>query len=107
MSKPHLKQPGELQDMHDVPIYPGDLIRTLHFREGRRRVRRWLYHVAIYDDRSKAMRMLPTSELEPTLANQGGDPLMSQDLLAESEVIAGHGPGKLLSFRDRKRVRVI
>ena len=100
--EPWMKQPGECFDMHGVPIYPGDLLKSYHFT-GRRR-RKWhLYHVAVMVD--GALRMVPTSYLEPSLASGSELPgcLLSDDLANAAEVIHGHGPGDCLDFTDRKR----
>jgi hypothetical protein len=102
-AKPWMKQPGELHDKHGVPIYPGDLIRSFHFRGGPRRRIYYLYHTAAYVD--GAMRMVPTMFLEPTKRNRGGECLMSQGLMDEAEVIMGSGPGDCLDCFDRPRVK--
>ncbi len=99
--KPWLKQPGELHDMRGVPIYHGDLIKTYHFTD-RRRGKRYLYHTAVYAQ--GCMRMVPTSHLEPTMVNSGGECLMVQASLAQSEVIHGYGPGRYLDYTERPKV---
>lgn len=96
-----MSKPGECHDRRGVPIYPGDLIRSPHFRTKRKRY--WLYHTAVL--RGDTMQMVPTSDLEPTQAGQGGVCLLTQDLVADSEVISGYGPGACEYFDDRKRVR--
>lgn len=100
--KPWWKQPGECYDIKGVPIYPGDLIRSYHFKDYKGQVY-YLYHVAVYQD--KAMRMVPVSELEPTKANLGGDCLLSQDVLDDyqAEVIHGHGPEPYLDYDERPK----
>ncbi len=60
--KPWLKQPGECHDSKGIPIYPGDLLRSFHFRGQRRRIF-YLYHVAIFDSEAGGMRMMPASYL--------------------------------------------
>lgn len=103
--KPWMKQPGELHDKNGVPIYPGDLIRSFHFRGARRKVY-YLYHTACYID--GAMRMEPTCKLDPSKRNCGGGCLMSQDLLdgSDAEVIQGSGPGRCLDHADRKKIKL-
>lgn len=103
MNKPWMKQPGELHDKNGVPIYPGDLIRSFHFRAARRRKVHYLYHTACFID--GAMWMEPTAKLEPTKAKVGGGCLMSQELLVDAEVISGSGPGDCLDYADRKKVK--
>jgi len=39
--RPWFKLPGELHDKRGVPIYPGDLLKTHHFTDGRGR-KYWL-----------------------------------------------------------------
>lgn len=100
--RPWFKQPGELIDKKGVPIYPGDLLRSHHFY-GVRNKEHFLYHVAVYI--GGAMRMYPASSLEPTLENRGGKCLMTQELADKCEVIYGHGPGDVLDYSDRKKVK--
>jgi hypothetical protein len=102
--KPWLLGPGDAVDCNGVPIYPGDLLRTPHFRDRRRRLH-YLYHVAVQETVGKhvALRMVPTQHLEPTLVSGGGACLLSPEMAAAAEVIDGHGPGKVLDFRDRKK----
>ena len=102
--RPWLKKPGELYDRRGTPIHPGDLLRTPHFRDRRRR-QHYLYHTVVVVDGGacRAMRMVPTSELEPTLRDRGGVCLLSQEIADTLEVIAGHGPGDCLCYTDRPR----
>jgi hypothetical protein len=84
-------QPGELHDSKGYPIYPGDLLKTFHFRGCRKRLH-YLYHVARYvrpDDALGAgyMRMMNTCELEPTKAGQGGCPMLSPGLASNCEIV--------------------
>ena len=96
--KPWLKKPGEVYDRNGVPIHPGDLLRTPHFRDRRRR-QHYLYHTAVYHDDGtcRAMRMVPT------LVGRGGNCLLSQQIADALEVIAGHGPGECLCYTDRPK----
>lgn len=97
-------QPGEGHDSRGVPIYPGDLVRSLHFL-GRRRQRHYLYHVAVWSERHQCVEMVPTSHLEPTMRGQGGQCFLGVYLehAADAEVIAGHGPGGCLDYQDRPK----
>lgn len=72
-----LKQPGELFDKRGVPIYPGDLIRSYHFRDRRRTY--YLYHTATMKD--GGMYMVPTDHLEPSKVAGGGSCYMTQELM--------------------------
>lgn len=106
MTKPWLKQPGECHDSRGIPIYPGDLLRTPHFR-GRRRKQYYLYHVATFDQDAGAMRMVPTCHLDPALRDspdhRGGNPLLCDDLAAEATVIEGCSTdGLMYDERPRK-----
>ena len=104
--RPWLLKPGEAHDCKGVPIYPGDLLRTPHFRD-RRRKQHYLYHtIALQKVRgTTALWMIPTSHLEPTKRNGGGSCLLSQELAGSCEVISGHGPGECLDYTDRKKIR--
>ena len=41
-----MAKPGEAHDKNGIPIYPGDVLRTFHFRHYRHRRKMYLYHVA-------------------------------------------------------------
>jgi hypothetical protein len=93
-------KPGEVFDKHGIPIYPGDLLRTFHFR-GKRRKIYYLYHVAVWDAKYECMSMVPVSYLEPTRANRGGQCWLSQGI--ETEIIDGTGPGDFLCHTERPK----
>lgn len=98
-----MSEAGKYHDRRGVPIYPGDLLKTDHF-VGRRGKRYYLYHTVV--EVGDHLEMVPTSHLEPTLADRCGRCRLSStrpDL--ESLVINGFGPGDLLSYEDRPRVR--
>lgn len=105
--RPWLMKPGECLDRYGVPIYPGDLLRTPHFRDRRRR-QHWLYHTVVSDTvhGETALRMVPTSHLEPTRRAAGGSCLLSQDIVAGSEVISGYGPKPFLDYTDRPKTNL-
>lgn len=98
-------KPGEGIDKNGVPIYPGDLLRSFHFRAARRRKVHYLYHTAVYNDQSDCMEMVPVSHLEPTKRKGGGQCWLSQELAQCSEIIQGHGPGDCICYDDRPKVR--
>ena len=81
-------------------VYPGDLLRTHHYGNGRGT--RYLYHVAVMRD--GILTGVPTCHLEPTMArkNDGVYPLWMADP-EYVEIIAGHGPGDTLDYRDRPK----
>lgn len=87
-------------DMHGVPICPGDLLKSPHYTD-RRRKRHYLYHVVI--KKGDHLMMAPARDLEPSCANQGGRCWLSDDLAALAEVIAGYGPRDYLSYEDRPK----
>jgi hypothetical protein len=86
-------------DTRGVPIYEGDLIRSLHFI-GARRKRHWMYHVVVKT--GDHLELVPTSHLVPSLIKDGGRCRLSTNL-AGAEVIHGSGPDPYLSFEDRPR----
>ena len=105
-----MKQPGECHDRKGVPIYPGDLLKSFHFTGGRGK-KHWHYHIAVMCD--GAMRMVNTETFGKNVMVDGmvdcGNKLpgcmLSHDLAAQSEVISGYGPGKILSFEDRPKYK--
>lgn len=98
-------KPGDVHDKRGVPIYPGDLIRSFHFIGPRKR-RYYLYHVAVWNSEESCMEMVPTSELEPSRRNRGGRCWLTQDLMHDAEVISGHGPGNIIDYLDRPKVKM-
>ena len=103
MSKPWLKQAGECYDRNGIPIYPGDLLRTFHFRGGPHGRNYYLYHVVVMDVEAGGLRMVPAEYLDPGNSRDGGNPLLTDDLAADAEVIAGCHQGLALSFDERPR----
>jgi hypothetical protein len=97
-----LYQPGTIHDRNGVPIYPGDLIRSDHFRDRRRRMH-YLYHVACWNEQHETIEMVPTCYLNPTTKPTGGRCWISEGLMRIAEVIHGHGPGCYLSFEERPK----
>ena len=95
---------GIFHDIKGVPLYPGDLIKTPHFI-GARRKQYYLYHVVVVRD--GLLWVVPTSQLEPTLKDRGGEVCLDRtggaEWVSRSEVISGHGPGDIVSFEDRPR----
>lgn len=79
-----------LHDKNRVAIHPGDLIRTFHFRDRRRKVY-WLYHCVIVRD--GAMDMVPVQQLA-TGKNDGGSCWVKSladinGMIAQPEVLSG------------------
>ena len=107
MSKPWLKQPGECHDKRGIPIYPGDLLKVYHYRQAKRRQKRYLYFVAIFDAEVGAMRMIPVDHLEPTIrddkAHQVGMCLLNDKHARGIDVISGTGPEALMDYDERPR----
>lgn len=97
--------PGSVYDKKGRPIYPGDLLRSFHFRGARRKVY-YLYHVAVWSEKWQTMEMVPTCYLEPSKPDTGGRCWLTQDAVdrEQTEIIHGSGPGDLLSYEDRPRV---
>jgi hypothetical protein len=97
-----MSEPGEVVDRRGIPIYPGDLIRSPHFKD-RRGKQWWLYHVAVWNAAKGAMEMVPASHLEPTKVDGGGRCWLNQCHAIAVEIIDGCGPGDVLDFTDRER----
>lgn len=97
------RHPGQCHDAKGIPIYPGDLLRSPHF-VGARKKRYYLYHVAVYVN--GYMEMVPTCHLQPDKIEGGGRCMLSDDLASYTEVIQGHGPGRIVAFEDRPRNRI-
>ena len=93
-----------LHDKHGRQVYPGDLIRTFHFRGARRKVY-YLYHTAV--SRDGGLELVPTAHLEPTKKSGGGACWASQELLdgAGAEIIDGAGPNGDHWWDERKDTR--
>jgi hypothetical protein len=98
-----VSKPGEIFDKKGVPIYPGDLIRSFHFRGARRKIY-YLYHVAVL--KNGRMWMVPTCYLDPTIKDTGGRCYLEQNNLLQAEVISGHGPEPYSDHEDRPRRKI-
>ena len=102
--KPWLKQPGQVVDSRGVPIYPGNLLRTYHFRD-RNGMNNSLYHTAVCRD--GVMWAIPVQELEPTKAGQGGCCLLSDSIASEMRIISDYTMvrSEVMDYKDRPRVK--
>lgn len=96
-------KPGDCYDKNRVPIYPGDLLKSYHFTD-RRRKKWYLYHTAVWNGSQLSMEMVPTCHLEPTKINGGGRCWLSQELGDNTEIIQGYGPGDTIDYTERKKV---
>jgi len=94
-------KPGEAFDSKGYPIYPGDLLKTLHFVDDGGR-KNFLYHVAIWNADLKTMEMVPTSHLEPAKRTEGGRCWLTTEMASSAEILSGYGPG-FCCFKDRPR----
>lgn len=112
MVKPSECRPGDVCDVKGVPVYPGDLIRTYHFRGCRGR-HHYLYHV-VTQDADGVLHLTPASWLAMTERQQrleGGRCYLAAVTDASGvmkdggEVLSGHGPGDCLCHHDRIRRR--
>ena len=90
----------QFYDKKGVPIYPGDLLKTLHFI-GARRKKYYLYHTVVRG--GDYLYMVPTSHLETGLARSGGKCLLKYGIREGSEVIAGYGPPPHFMYDERPR----
>lgn len=102
-SKPR-SLPGEIYDAQGIPIYPGDLLKSFHFTD-RRRKKHYLYHTAVFVNGH--MEMVPTSHLQPEKIKGSGRCWLRQKLADDCAmvIISGHGPGDCLDYADRPRVK--
>jgi hypothetical protein len=87
-------------DKKGYPIYPGDLLRSPHYRGARRKMH-YLYHVAVMD--GERLTMVPAQYLEPTIKRTGGVCDLGQHLADHIEIISGYGPADYLSFEGRPK----
>lgn len=85
-------------------VYPGDLIRSFHFKDKKRKIY-YLYHTVVLNLDYRKLELVPTSELEPSKQNQGGRCWIRQELLdgIEAEIIAGCGPSGNSFYEDRPK----
>ena len=105
-------EPGDLCDSKGYSIHPGDLLRTYHYTDHRRR-KHWLYHVVTRDaDHPNVLEMTPVGWLaldDRGRRLSGGKcrvhSVADEDGFVDAEILTGHGPGKLLCFTDRPKRR--
>lgn len=102
--KPWMKQPGELHDSRGFPIYPGDLLRTPHFR-GARRKQYYMYDVAVMCQ--GAMRGVAVHNAYKPKSKLPGY-LLSQEHASQSTILCGYGgANNEVSYEDRPRVKIV
>jgi hypothetical protein len=96
---------GLIRDKHGREIRPGDLLKSFHFQEAKRRQKHYLYHVVVvvWDQEKPYFRMVPTSHLEPALAHNGGSCLLTPGLASNAEIIDGCGPADHEWWSDRRK----
>ena len=88
-------------DRNGVPLYKGDLIKSLHFI-GYKGKKYYLYHTVVEEHGN--LFLVPTSHLEPTLVSSGGKcPLDAMSDTWASEVVMGYGPEPHLTYEDRPK----
>ncbi len=92
-------------DKHGRQIYPGDLIKSFHFQGRRWRKKYYLYHTAV--EEKGRLWLVPTAHLEPTKVSGGGKCQLCQEIIDanDGEIILGYGPGDILDYKDRPRVK--
>ena len=98
-----MMNPGEVYDRKGVPIYPGDVLRTFHYKSRRYGRYLWLFHVAVFNEKHGVMEMHPASWLDPKKKRDGGSCWLTQDTAAGTEIVQGYGPGRNDDFTDRKK----
>ena len=91
---------GELYDARGIPIYAGDLLRAVHFRDARGK-RYYLYHVAVMRD--GCLYGVPTQNLEPTMDGHGGTFRLTAEDAAVRTILHGFGPNECIDYEDRPR----
>lgn len=97
-----MTEPQKFIDKNGREIVPGDLLKSYHFT-GARKKKYFLYHTAVFFN--CRMEMVPTDHLELTKISGGGRCPMSKEMAANCEIIYGSGPGDILSFDDRPRIK--
>ena len=95
---------GTIRDRTGREICEGDLLKTYHFT-GARKKRYWLYHVVVRNDTDLCLDLVPTQYLAGEAFQNGGRCRLRQEYVTDSEIISGFGPGGILSFEDRPRVK--
>lgn len=96
----NIVMPGDACDCKGRPIYPGDLLKSYHFTDRRRR-KHWLYHVAVYQRGS--MEAVPVCHLQPGMEKEGGRHWIRHDNSGGFEIIHGFGPEFGMSYKERPR----
>lgn len=98
-------------DIRGIEIRPGDLVKSFHFKSGRRNY--YLYHTVVAETHESKVYffLVPTSHLEPTKQQDGGKCLLLPDLAATLEVISGiETIGKsrhLVDWTDRRKFKLV
>lgn len=80
-------------DQHGIPLRPGDLVRTPHFRDrSYHGKRRWLYHVVCAVPAPPGcVQLVPACYLAPTVRDTGGRVYVRPGSCWQGEVIYGAG----------------
>ena len=91
-----------LRDINGRKVYPGDLLRSFHFRAGRRRQKFYLYHVVV--EEGEYLYAVPACYLNPSTKQTGGKYLLTASTIemCKPEIIE-HGAGTPF-WADRERV---
>ena len=92
-------KPGQLHDSKGYPIYPGDLLRSYHYRT--RKKIYYLYHVAVFVN--GYMEFVPTCHLQPEKTKGGGRGMLAKNYEGHFTIIDGYGPEPYLSYDERPR----
>lgn len=88
-------------DLMDRPIHVGDLLRTFHFRDQRRRTH-WLFHVVCWNASESCLEAVPYSEL--CGPSNGGRFWIRPGETIQSEIVAGPMiDGRLFNERKKRK----
>lgn len=90
-------------DVKGYPIFPGDVLRSFHFK-GCGRKNHYLYHVATIDDDNR-LWAIPAQYLSPDVKRTGGDCLLTESLVQnhEIEIVQGQPTRHYICKHDRPR----
>jgi hypothetical protein len=86
-------------DKHGIPVYPGDVLKTFHYKSRLHGRYMYLYHVAV--EKNGHLEGRPAREINGK--SDGGRFWLTTASLQATEIVQGYGPGPMDNFTDRKK----